>query len=216
MADALQYSKTCQVDALCINRWQKAARLMVSFSYVQCYTAERKRVYVESLLVMRESAIALFTHTSEPSSMEWEHRSSPRTLSASKVMDSVFWIHRMYCRWSSWNMDVHLTLSSESHWKACHGPSGECPSLLSDSPPWQRLAAHSTAKLWIRNSGPYSPHLAPIDFIYFPNWMITYHNIVSPMMKTSSMLKSHKVLSILDGWTYHMLWQVPQLSSGLC
>jgi len=73
-----------------------------------------------------------FHYTSEPSTMEWEHPSSPQTLSASKVLDSVVWIHRMYCRWSSWNMDVHLTANSEPHWKACHRPSGECPSLLSD------------------------------------------------------------------------------------
>ena len=58
--------------------------------------------------------------------------SSPRTLSASKVLGSVFWIYRVYCRWTSWNVDVQLTPSSVPHWKACHRPPAECPSLRSD------------------------------------------------------------------------------------
>ena len=141
----------------------------------------REKNCVESLLVMRERererdrerAITLFAHTSEPSATEWEHPSSPRTLSASKVLDSVFWIHRTCCRRSSRNVDLHLTPSSRPHWKACHRPSGECPSLLSDGV----ILLHDNA--WPhtaqQNSGPHSPHLAPIDIIYFPYWMISQH-----------------------------------------
>jgi hypothetical protein len=48
-------------------------------------------------------------------------------------------------------------------------------------------------------------------FIYFPTWMGTYDDIIPPLMKTLSLLLSHSVLCSLDGQTYHMLWQVPQL-----
>ena len=94
---------------------EKAARLMVSFIYVQCYTAERKTVCCVIAGDERERAISLFTDTSEQSAMIWEHPSSPRTLSASKVLGSVFLIHRMYRQWTSWNMDVQLTPSSDPH-----------------------------------------------------------------------------------------------------
>lgn len=174
----------------------------------------REKNCVESLLVMRERerVIALFAHTSEPSATEWEHPSSPRTLSASKVLDSVFWIHRTCCRRSSQNVDVHWMPSSEPRWKACHRPSGECPSLLSDGV----ILLHDNAWLHTaqQNSGPHSPHLAPIDIIYFPYWMISQHCFTND--EDINMLISRKVLSILDGRTYHMPWQVPQLSSGLC
>lgn len=154
---------------------------------------------------MREQSF--FSLTSEQSTMEWEHPSSP-----SIVLGSVFWIHRKYRRWTSWNMGVQLTPSSDPHWKACHRPSRECPSLLSGGVILLHDKAwlHSTAKFWIRNAGPYSSDLTPIAFIYFPPWMNTCHNIVSPLLKTSSMLISHTVLSILDGRTYHALCQVPQ------
>jgi hypothetical protein len=167
MADVLQYSKTCHMGALCINRWWKNNQTYGQFSYIQCYnTADRKTVCIESLLVMREQSF--FSLTSEQSTVEWEQPSSPRTLSASKVLGSVFWIQRMYRQWTSWNMDVQLTPSSDPHWKACHRPSRECPSLLSDGVillhdnAWPHTAQHSTAKLWIRNAGPYSPDLHPL------------------------------------------------------
>jgi hypothetical protein len=160
---------------------KKAARLMVS---LVAYSRENNSPCW--VTAGDDRAVSLFTHTSERSTMEWEHPGSPRTLSASKVLGSAFWIHRMHHQWTSWNMDIQLMPSSEPHWKACHRPSGECPSLLSDGVILlcKRMATHSTAKFWIRNAGEYSPDLAPIDFIYFPPWVSTYHNIVSPLMKT--------------------------------
>jgi len=38
---------------------------MISFSYVQCYTAERRTVYVESLLVMRDRSLFSLTPVSD-------------------------------------------------------------------------------------------------------------------------------------------------------
>jgi hypothetical protein len=81
MADKLQYSKACA-----LTDDNRAATRMFSFSYVRWYTAERNAVTAGD-----ETAISLFTYTPERSTMEWECPSSPRTLSASKVLGIVFW-----------------------------------------------------------------------------------------------------------------------------
>jgi hypothetical protein len=52
------------MDALCSNRWRKSSQTDGQFSYTQCYIAERKTVYVESLLMMREQSVFSLTPVS--------------------------------------------------------------------------------------------------------------------------------------------------------